>query len=315
MASRVRVQNDSPRSIWVLIQENTRHLAESETRKVGETDFELYYRDVVEGHVKCPIEEIPVEVGGSREHEFKSHLRTYWEESAKETYVWSGFVESGEVEVPPGRGCNWDRKGDEDIYYISVRSNGTMVANAMSRRGALVTIDKSGHINDEPAPRIRIADKNPVYLFRASKTRSKCVGDPKTGRGSNWDAGTFGNTPGAHVLELVSGKVLKTGCAVRIVAGSTNLQDKAFKYLYCSENGWVYYDRKRDSGGNSQVQQWILSKTSAAGNSRDVYLCFGDTVKISNRYWKDSNLGVKGDWLECTRHDSTEWVLEPLKGR
>lgn len=309
MKKNVRVQNDSPRNIWVLIDENTKHLSERETKVVGETEFELYYKYVVEGNIKCPIEGVPIEVGGKNEQEFKSRLKQYWESSSKESYVWSGFVKAGEVEVQPGKANVWALKSDEDIYYISVRSNGTMIADAMSRRDDLITIDESGHINDEPAARVAIANKQAVHLYW-SKDQMYCVGDPKTGTGSNWDAGTFGNAAGAHEFRLVGGADLKNGSAVRIISRSRNLQDKAFSHMYCSEVGWVYYDKLRASGRDCEKQQWILSKTSAGGNSSGDLLCFGDTVVISNRFWKDANLGIKDKWLECTRGNTTEWVLK-----
>jgi hypothetical protein len=310
MTKEVRVQNNSPRNIWVLIDENTKHLAESDTKVVGETEFELYYKYVMEGNIKCPIEGVPIEAGSKNEQEFKTRLKTHWESAAKETYVWSGFVKAGEVEVQPRKANVWALKSDEDIYYISVRSNGTIIANAMSRRDSRITIDETGHINDEPAARVAIANKQAVSLHFA-KDQGQCVGDPKTGVASNWDAGTFGNTAGSHELHLVGGADLKNGSAVRIKSKSNNLQDQAFSHMYCSEVGWVYYDTLRDSGRDCEKQQWILSKTSATGNSSGDELCFGDTVVISNRFWKDANLGFKDKWLECTRGNATEWLLKP----
>ena len=184
----VRVQNNSPRNIWVLIKENTRQLTDSETKVVGETEFEQYYEYVVEGNIKSPI---PIEMGGRNERKFKERLKTYWESSAKESYVWSGFVEPGQVELQPGKSNVWARQSPEGIYYISIRSNGTMIVDAMSRRDNLITIDENGYINDEPAAPIAIANKQAVHLHW-SKKLDYCVGDPKTGSGRNWDAGTFG---------------------------------------------------------------------------------------------------------------------------
>lgn len=140
-------------------------------------------------------------------------------------------------------------------------------------------------MNDEPAARVAITNKQSVCLHLAG------------------NAGTLGNAAGEHELLLVSGDPLSSGSAVRIISRNTDLQDMSFTHMHCPEIGWVYYDEMQDSGSNAEVQQWILSKTSAAGNSSGRSLCFGDTVVISNRYWKDSNLGFKGEWLHSRRYD------------
>lgn len=314
MPKKVTVKNESRGYIWVLIDEEKAHLLETKARIVKDTDFETYYKGVVKGNIKCPIEAVPVEAGVEVENEFKKALKDHYEHSLEERYEWSGFLKGGETEIPPGKMNIFTLVGKVDNYYITVRSSllDKAPANGMSRSEDVITIGQTGHINDQPRERKAIANEQEFYLRK--KDMQSYVGEPKTGRFGTWDAGSFGVAKGLHKLQLVQGAELKNACHVRIISRSSTLQDSKYCYMYCSDTpeGWVYYDQGQGvSGIAAEKQQWILKKTSAEGNSPGDALCFGDTVQISNRRWKNANLGVKDGWLVCTRDNSAEWVLEP----
>ncbi|MCP4269874.1 MAG: hypothetical protein GY777_30595 [Candidatus Brocadiaceae bacterium] len=305
--SKVRVHNQMDTPIWVIIAENQKHVIETKTRTVGDVEFEAYYKIMVEGGAKIPIEGIPVDASFKESSEFRTKLKEYYEENKEEKYEWSGFIVAGELEVAPGKPNNWSRKGDEKIYYISIRTTQAhILADAVPRSEETITVDASGHIVDDVPAGERIKNGMPVYF----ESKSKFIGDPITH--ARWDAGTFDNTGGLHQIVTWDDKPpLQTGVFVRIISNSKTLAAGEYKHMYSAESGWVYYDKKRD---NSK-QQWKISKTDSEGNSLGEELCYGDEVKISNGWWPKANLGTKNTWLQCVNNDRTTWILrkEPRK--
>jgi hypothetical protein len=303
----VTVRNDTAANIWVIIAENGRHVIETTSHQIREYDFETYYKMMVEGKAALPIEGVPIDVSGKESHEFKARLKTYWEDHQEAKFEWSGFVEPGELEVPPGRQNRWALKGDELPYYISVRTmQGRILANAVARQDKTIVIDKTGHIDDPVPVRKKIANKANVYLQKLKS--KKFAGDPQTSS-TNWDAGTFVGAGGSHKLVSV-GNTLEAGAFVRIQSNSKTLASGDFKYMYSSDIGWIYYDKARKNGSRAGKKQlWKISKTSHPGNSPGATLHYGDQVVISNGNWPKANLGIKKNWLQCVNADPTVWVL------
>jgi hypothetical protein len=67
---------------------------------------------------------------------------------------------------------------------------------------------------------------------------------------------------------------------------------KDYKFMYCSDKGWVYYDIGRK---DAKKQLWTIHKKGAAGviNSRD-------EVYFTNCQWPSARLRVyDGYWLSC----------------
>jgi hypothetical protein len=303
----VTVRNETAANIWVVIAENGKHVIETKSKQVREYDFETYYKMMVEGKAALPIEGVPIEVGGSESHEFKQRLKTYWEDHQEATFVWSGFIEPGELEVPPGKQNRWALKGDELPYYISIRTmQGKVLANAVARQDEVITVDATGHIADPVPVKKKIANKANVYLQKLDG--KKVAGDPQTAN-NNWDAGTFVSSGGSHKLVSVA-KDLEAGAFVRIQSNSKTLASAAFKYMYSSDIGWIYYDKARkDASRDGKKQLWKISKTSDRSNSPGAVLHYGDRVTISNGNWPKANLGIKDNWLQCVNADPTVWVL------
>lgn len=303
----VIVENQTETSIWVIIAENANHVVETRSRTVGDYEFEAYYKLMVEGKAALPIEGVPIEVGGSHSQEFKTRLKTYWEENKEFRFEWSGFIEAGELEIAANSRNRWALKGDELPYYISVRTmGGRILANAVARDDATITIDPTGHIADPVPVRVPIVAGAVVYLQRSGG--GTFIGDPKTAN-NGWDAGTCGPTGGSHNLVPISG-ALEAGTHLRIVSSSATLAAADFKYAYSSDIGWIYYDKHRaDSANAGRKQLWKLSKTSNDDNSPGATLHYGDQVVISNARWPKANLGVKDTWLQCVNNDPSVWVL------
>ena len=303
----VTVKNETDANIWVIIAENSKHVIESKSKKVREYDFETYYKIMVEGKAALPIEGVPIEVSGKQSQEFKLRLKTYWEDHQEDTFEWSGFIQPGELEVPPGRQNKWALKGDELPYFISIRTmGGRVLANAVARQDNIITVDATGHIEDPVPEHIPIANKASVYLQRLDGP--DFIGDPKTSK-YNWDAGTFLNAGGSHKFESEGG-ALKADTHVRIVSNSATLVSADYKFMYSSDAGWVYYDKLRKTGTtDGKKQMWKISKTSSKDNSSGSTLHYGDQVRIFNANWSQASLGVKGEWLQCVNSETTVWVL------
>lgn len=303
----VIVENQTDSNIWVIIAENASHVVETKSRTVGEYEFEAYYKLMVEGKAALPIEGVPISVEGKQSQEFKTRLRRYWEENKEARFEWSGFIEAGELEIAAGSRNRWALKGDELPYYISIRTmGGRILANAVARADATITVDPSGHIADPPPVLVPIAANAAVFLQRSGG--ATFVGDPKTAN-NGWDAGTCTTAGGSHALAPTSG-ALKAGTHVRIVSNSATLAAADYKYLYSSDIGWGYYDKHRsDSSRDGRKQLWKLSKTSDASNSPGDILHVGDRVVVSNANWPKANLGVKDGWLQCVNADQTVWIL------
>ncbi len=307
--SEVTVENGMSDNVWVIIAENAQHVISTKTGKIRDYEFETYYKMMVEGKIALPIEGIPVSAEGKESAEFKARLKTHWEDHHEATFEWSGFVVPGELEVAANSRNKWALKGNELPYYISIRAmGGRIVANAVARRDAVITLDENGHILDPVPTRVAISAKAKVYL-RQDKKDGGFVGDPQTSN-TNWDAGTCLKTAGAHHFETDKG-ALEAGSAVRIVSDSKTLVDGAYKHMYSSDIGWIYYDKKRKTGSrDGKKQMWKLAKTGHAHNSSGDTLHYGDRVKIYNINWPKANLGIKGKWLQCVNDDPTVWILK-----
>lgn len=303
----VTVKNETDGNIWFIIAENARHVVKTERKKVGEIDFETFYKYMVEGKAALPIKGVPIEVSGKESQEFKARLKTYWETHSEDTFEWSGFVEAGELEVAPGRQNRWALKGDELPYYISIRAmQGKVIADAVARRDAVITVDSTGHILDPAPERGEIANKATVYLQKEGGPNF--VGDPQTAN-NGWDSGTCLNAGGSHRFEAASGD-LEAGVHVRIISNSATLAAASYKFMYSSDIGWIYYDKQRETGTrDGKKQLWKVLKTSHKDNSPGTKLHYGDRVAISNGNWPKANLGVKGKWLQCVNDDPTIWIL------
>ncbi len=304
----VLVENGMSDNVWVIIAENAQHVLSTKTEKIRDYEFETYYKMMMEGKIALPIDGVPISAEGKESVEFKARLKTHWEDHQEATFEWSGFIVPGELEVAANSRNRWALKGDELPYYISIRAmGGRIVANAVARQDAVITLDEKGHISD-PAPKFEpITDKAKVY-FQQDKKDGGFIGDPQTAN-TNWDSGTFLDTGGAHHFETDSGK-LESGAAVRIVSDSKTLVDGAYKYIYSSDIGWTYYDKKRKTGSrDGKKQSWKVAKTSSGSNSPGDTLHYGDRVKIYNINWPKANLGIKGKWLQCVNDDPTAWIL------
>ncbi len=296
-------QMDTP--IWVVIAENQNHVISTKTHTISETEFEQYYRFMIGGNVKSPIPEVPIDIGYQAESEFKSRLREYYEKNQEATYEWSGFIEAGELEIAPNSHNVFARKGDEPLYYISIRTTKvTSIADAVPRSEPTITIDQSGHISEpapvpEPKPEV-ITNSSKVY-FKHAKT---VIGDPQTHL--RWPCGTVGNTGGSpHAIVEWSGKKLKNNSLVRIPTSDRTVAKGGYHNMYSSDIGNIYYDKK----SSNKKQQWKIMKTNDPGNSEGDDLCYGDKVKIANGKWPKANLGINGKWLQCVNNDPTIWLL------
>ena len=300
----VIVENNSPHTIWVIIAEDQKNVIETKTRIVRETDFETYFKLVVEGKVASPIKG---EVSGKESGEFKLRLKQYYEENKEAKYEWSEFIAPGELEIPPGNQGRWARKADSPIYYVTIRTMGRIFpATSIGRQDAILTLNPNGKLADPIQQKKEITANSPVYLQRQGE--ENFVGDPQTSA-YNWDAGTFGNAGGSHIFEGDNGEITE-GILVRIVSRSKTLVDKSYKYLYSSDIGNTYYDKKRKSPTrNGKKQLWKIAKTTHRDNSSGPKLHYGDRVKISNGNWPKANLGVNGKWLQCVNDDQTIWIL------
>lgn len=293
-------QMDAP--IWVVITENQNHVISTKTHTVSETEFEQYYKFMVSGNVKSPIQG-PIDIGYKAESEYKSRLRKYYEKNQETTYEWSGFIEAGELEIAPNSHNFFAREGNETHYYISIRTNKvTSIADAVPRREPTITVDQSGHIS-EPAPQPKpeiISSGSKVYF----KNDQSVISDPQTHSG--WPCGTVGNTGGSHhaIVEW-SGKKLKNNALVRIPTSDRTVAKDGYHNMYSSEIGNVYYDKESDN----KKQQWKIMKTNDSSNSEGDFLCYGDKVKIANGNWTDAYLGINGKWLQCMKDDPTIWLL------
>jgi hypothetical protein len=303
--TKVTVVNQMNTPIWVIIAENQSHVISSKTQHIAETEFEQYYRFMLSGNVKSPIPEVPIDVSYQAESEYKSKLRQYYETHQETTYVWSGFIVAGELEIAAQSQNTFTRKGDEPLYYLSARTNTvSAIADAVPRSEPTITFDATGHIV-EPAPTPppkpkAITRKDKVFLKHAKKV----IGDPQTHL--NWPRATLGNTGGAgHVITPWSGSALANNSLVRIETKDRSVAKDGYHYMYSSDIGNVYYDKKR----NNKKQQWKIMKTNDAKNSPGDSLCFGDTVKIASGKWSKANLGVYGKWCQCVNNDQTLWLL------
>ncbi len=301
----VDVVNRMETPIWVIVAENQSHLIQTKTHIVSETEFEQYYRFMLSGNVKSPIPEIPIDIGYKTESEYKSKLRQYYEQHQETTFQWSGFIEAGELEIAPLSHNVFARKGDEALYYISIRTNKiTPIADAVPRTDAKIVVDQSGHISEptpEPKPKPEVITNTSKIWFKHAKT---VIGDPQTHL--NWPCGTVGNTGGsAHLILEWSGNTLKNNSLVRIVTSDRTIATGGYHHMYCSDIGNVYYDKK----STNKKQQWKVMKTNAQSNSSGDDLCYGDTVKIANGKWPKANLGINGKWLQCVNDDKTLWLL------
>ncbi len=303
----VTVKNGMQDNVWVIIAENSKHVISTMTKKVREYDFETYYKMMVEGKAALPIEGVPIEIGGKQSTEFKARLKTYWEDHQEATFEWSGFIVPGELEIAPHSENKWALKGDELPYYISIRAmGGRIIANAVARQDEVIALDANGHIVDA-RPQAEEIKNNAVVYFQM-EAKKKFIGDPQTSN-YNWDAGTYLNTGGAHRCESDRG-TLEAGAPVRILSNSKTLVDAQFDIMYSSDIGWVYYDKKRETGSrDGKKQMWKISKTTHRDNSPGAKLHYGDRVTISNANWPKANLGVKGKWLQCVNDDPTVWIL------
>jgi len=305
--SQVDVINQMDTPIWVVIAENQMHVISTKTHSVSDTEFEQYYRFMVSGNVKSPIPEVPIDVGYKHDSEYKSRLREYYEKNQEATYEWSGFIEAGELEIAPNSHNTFARKGNEPIYYISIRTNKvTSIADAVPRSQATITVDKSGHIR-EPAPKPKPKPKSEVISNHSEvyfKNGKNVISDPQTHK--NWPRGTISNAGGSpHTLVEWTGKKLKNNALVRILTSDRTVAKGGYHYMYSSDSGNVYYDKK---SGNIP-QQWKIMKTNSPGNSEGDFLCYGDKVKIVNGNWTTANLGINGKWLQCTKDDQIIWSL------
>ncbi len=303
--SKVDVINQMDVPVWVVIAENQKHVISTKTHSVSDTEFEQYYRFMIGGNVKSPIPEVPIDAAYKAESEYKSRLREYYEKHQETTYEWSGFIEAGELEIAPKSHNTFARKGNESIYYISIRTNKVRsIADAVPRSEPTITIDASGYIS-EPAPKPKpgpevISNHSAVYF----KNGKRVIGDPQTHK--NWPCGTIGNAGGSpHTIVEWTGRVLKNNSLVRILTTDRTVAKGGYHHMYSSDKGNVYYDTK---SGNIP-QQWKIMKTNDASNSEGDFLCYGDTVRIANGNWTNSNLGINGKWLQCTKDDGTTWVL------
>jgi hypothetical protein len=303
----VIVKNGMQSNVWVVVAENSKHLTESKIKKVSEYDFESYYKLMVEGKASIPIEGIPIEVEGKQDQEFKLRLKQYWESNQEASFEWSGFITAGELEIPAASENKLALKGDELPYFISIRAmGGKIIADAVPRNDAVITLDVAGHIVDTVPEGEVITKKSAVYLQK--KGSSEFIGDPQTAN-TNWDSGTIGNSAGSHHIISDSGD-LRAGVAVRIVSDSHTLVDAQYKYIYSSDIGWTYYDKQRKSSSRAGKKQlWKLSKTNDASNSAGTELRYGDAVRISNLNWPKAFLGKKDSWLQCVNGDKTVWIL------
>jgi len=298
---KVEVINQMDAPIWVVIAENQIHVISTKTHTISETEFEQYYKFVVSGNVKSPIE-VPIDISYKDESEYKFHLRAYYEKNQEATYEWSGFIEAGELEIAPNSHNIFTRKGDESRYYISIRTNKvTSIANAVPRSEPTITVDQSGHISEPSKPKPEIISNNSKVYF---KNDQSVIGDPQTHSG--WPCGTVGNTGGSpHAMVEWSGKELEDNVLVRIPTSDRTIAKDGYHNMYSSEIGNVYYDKKSDN----IKQQWKISKTNDPGNSEGNFLCYDDKVRIANGYWTDAYLGINGKWLQCMKDDPTIWVL------
>jgi len=303
----VTINNEMTNNIWVIITENEKHVIETKTKTVGETDFETYYHIMVEGKAALPIEGVPIEASGKESTEFKLHLKQYWENNKEAKYQWNEFIIPGELEIAPKSHNDLSRKADESSYFVSIRTiGGRILANSVRRQEGTITINPSGYIDDETHYGAEIGKDKPVFLQIDGK--SHYVGDPQTAN-NRWDAGTVGNTAGTHKLVIDKGNIL-ANAYLQIYSASKTLADAKYKFMYSTDTGNVYYDMARSSGSRAgRKQLWKISKTAHKDNSPDEKLHFGDRVKISNANWPKANLGANGKWLQCINDDATIWIL------
>ncbi|MCH7964007.1 MAG: hypothetical protein IH852_08720 [Bacteroidetes bacterium] len=304
VVDKVRIYNQMDTPIWVIVAENQKHVTAKETKTVGSVEFEIYYKYMVEGSAKIPIEGVPVDATVKNSSEFKNKLYEYWEKHQKEEFEWSGFIKPGALEIAPGKFNDFSLKGDEQIYYITIRTNKPDdlddLATATPRSEKIIYVDSTGHINDGSPGGEQIKNGMQVYF----ESKAKVIGDPQTAN-NNWDAGTFGNTKGSHQIVTWNGQPLEQGMFVRIITNSKTLKTANYKYMYSAQRGWVYYDKKRDK----TKQQWKISKTNDEKNSPGDNLHYGDQVKISNGKWPKANLGKKDKWLQCVNDEPSVWTL------
>ncbi|MDG1815164.1 MAG: hypothetical protein P8J70_03210 [Glaciecola sp.] len=298
----VNVINQMDTPIWVVIAENQAHIISSKTQHIAETEFEQYYRYMLSGNVASPLTEIPLDIAYQAESEYKTRLRQYYESHQESTYVWSGFIEAGELEIAPHSHNVFSRKADEALYYVSIRTKQiTAIADAVPRSEPELIIDASGHIAEPTPPSPEVITANSKVFF---KHANSVISDPQTHL--RWPCATVGNTGGAgHLLNHWTGKAVSNNCLVRILTKDRTVAKDGYHHLYCTDVGNVYYDKI----SSNKKQQWKIMKTNAVTNSPGDNLCYGDIVKIANGKWSKANLGINGKWCQCVNNDSTVWVL------
>jgi len=203
---------------------------------------------------------------------------------------------------------NFSLTGDFSVYYLSIVADGVVVADRVPRSEAAININARGYVDDSPSEPIGAIPVGTNVYLRKPGTGS-FLGQPERGMGSQWDAGTFRMEGDPHRLYPATGSDNLTG-GVLIVSASTTLTDASYKYLYCSTDGFTYYDKSRSPGPDRDKQTWVIKKTSDPSNSGGEVLHYGDKVTIRNENWSDTFLGGSSGWATCKRGDSAVWVLQ-----
>lgn len=299
----VWIYNKTNEKIWVVLEAKKRLLTESETRNNSEIDFESYVEMVLQQKVESPI----AGQATMGEAEAKMHLRNHWDNNKKLKFQYSDFIQPGESQLEPQTKRKLQKPAA--TYYFTYRTNKKIKENRVATKNDKIVITASG-TDAIPLDGTRVVSGTKMEFYNPKS--KKGFGFPEDSK--EWDAGTYRKSRAAHVLEKVDFDNSRCphkpdicdGDTVRIKSHDVTYKDQS--YLYCYNDGSMYYDTKQKS---KKSQIWIVSKQSS--DDDDDYVRSGDKIILSNTKYRQTSIGIYDDkWLQCM-NEEIEWKIKAVK--
>lgn len=285
----ISFNNASDRTIWVTVESERAVLT-------AESTSEMHARTVARSGggkigVKIP-KKVGIELGGEGATSNSSvdelvRDRTYdvvQAPIAGETRI--PACKAGEVAVPSDTSSR---------YFLSVRDEAEFYSYRTAQDVGqhdyveLTTAGSGLYVNVNGARPVTVAQEirhRDLITLELGDARRRYVGSPVIAK--NWPAGAVSDSAAPHYIlgvDGVNGEPLNSGAIVR-------LQSEGNGNLYCSDKGWIYYDK----WSSNPKQLWKIKTVGVrSGPVRE-----GDRVILSNENWKDAQLRHDGEWLSCT---------------
>ncbi|MEM7014023.1 MAG: hypothetical protein AAF585_21400 [Verrucomicrobiota bacterium] len=320
-ARTITVSNESGKDIWVTVAAQQVLVKESSDGYKVHREFENHHKFNTESSAGIEgignfSQKLGIEVNNRRvaiDEGFKNRK-----------FAWSPFIEAGEEKISSGRTGRFEVPDSQKLYFLTVRnSDGILAINSpkSATKHAAMTVDSGGFA--APPKKMPIRGSSKILLSASKGGKKVWISNPISSKG--YPSGNYGSSAQEHYIyggTPISWTKTPFGASFpkeyspiydgeTISLETTKTTHKGYVYMYCSVQGWTYYNDER----SDDTCRWIIKKVRKS-SADDKVIRDGDQVLIQNKYYDRYHLDAREDdrWVTSTNtNNPLSWTISIAK--